>query len=890
MPIQPTYPGVYVEEIPSGVRTIVGVSTSVALFIGRAARGPLNKPILCLNPSDFERVFSNDTTFSDLPRAIRLFFQNGGTQCYVTRIADGAEASTVTLLGENENGGPLPVLTATAKAEGTIGNTTRLSVTYSGQHPESGFNIEVFRWETNNAGQLVKADREVWQGLSMDPQSPRYAQTYISQNSQLINITDLNAAVDPTEPSTSRAGRLTPADSDPAAFRSHWRDIVERGIGAIRLLEPWTGTSTISVPDSSTYSGLSSKQITFSVEGTEGDAFIIGTDATVSWDDGASSGSLLLDGSYAAGDNIAVTDGLELAFAAGNLIGGESFSIFVHPPAYRFRMSINGGTSWIDVSLLNAFDFDGIGNAGDFIDDLQDVMDNAFSSGNVDVEFSAGPTGLQSLQFTSNIGDIRIEPATENDLARILMLGSAQGGVEISRFASRRPAPTGLVFNLNNWNDLAGLNQDAFSIITIDGADIDLEDALQTLSMSVPSQMYQDGMPVSTSGGFDGVREKLGIIANAINSYRVANPTFVWAAQVAGNRLVLTVQNGSDNHQGSIASSGGTGTDIGSFFVSNVRHYALGPDGQGSFQTPGTTGNDGNAPTLNNLQDAFAIIDKEVDIFNLMILPRDADHNSAAVASMWGPASIFCQQRRAFLLIDPPEGWTNVQEATNPTTGVNSLRIGLVKDHSAIYFPRLKIRENGLEVMVGPSGAIAGLMARIDSNRGVWKAPAGTEADIRDVVGLEYRFSDGENGVLNPQGINTLRVFPNGIVSWGARTMDGDDDFASEWKYVPIRRLALFIEESLYRGLQWVVFEPNDEPLWSQIRLNVGAFMNNLFRQGAFQGQKRSDAYFVKCDSETTTQNDINLGIVNIWVGFAPLKPAEFVIIKLQQIAGQIEV
>ncbi len=116
--------------------------------------------------------------------------------------------------------------------------------------------------------------------------------------------------------------------------------------------------------------------------------------------------------------------------------------------------------------------------------------------------------------------------------------------------------------------------------------------------------------------------------------------------------------------------------------------------------------------------------------------------------------------------------------------------------------------------------------------------------------------------------------------------MRGADILADEYKYVSVRRLALFMEESLYHGTQWVVFEPNDEPLWAQIRLNVGAFMHNLFRQGAFQGTTPREAYFVKCDKETTTQSDINLGIVNIVVGFAPLKPAEFVIIKIQQIAG----
>lgn len=118
--------------------------------------------------------------------------------------------------------------------------------------------------------------------------------------------------------------------------------------------------------------------------------------------------------------------------------------------------------------------------------------------------------------------------------------------------------------------------------------------------------------------------------------------------------------------------------------------------------------------------------------------------------------------------------------------------------------------------------------------------------------------------------------------------MQGDDRLASEWKYIPVRRLALFLEESLFRGTHWVVFEPNDEPLWSQIRLNLGAFMHGLFRQGAFQGKTPAEAYFVKCDKETTTQDDINRGVVNIAVGFAPLKPAEFVVIKLQQMAGQI--
>ena len=190
-----------------------------------------------------------------------------------------------------------------------------------------------------------------------------------------------------------------------------------------------------------------------------------------------------------------------------------------------------------------------------------------------------------------------------------------------------------------------------------------------------------------------------------------------------------------------------------------------------------------------------------------------------------------------------------------------------------------------------PCGAVAGIIARTDVQRGIWKAPAGLDASFSGVQGFSYTMTDGQNGLLNPLGLNCLRSFPvTGNLVWGARTLAGADQLASEWKYLPVRRFALFLEESLYRGSQWVVFEPNDEPLWAQIRLNVGAFMQNLFRQGAFQGRSPREAYFVKCDRETTTQNDINLGIVNILVGFAPLKPAEFVVLKIQQMAGQVEV
>ena len=288
---------------------------------------------------------------------------------------------------------------------------------------------------------------------------------------------------------------------------------------------------------------------------------------------------------------------------------------------------------------------------------------------------------------------------------------------------------------------------------------------------------------------------------------------------------------------------------------------------------------------------------ESVDLFNLLCIPPPTPTTDVP-DSTWAAAAAYCQDRRAMLLIDAPSAWTAnpTTAVTTAATGVNSVRSTVGNDdarNAAAYFPRLRmpdpLNENRL-ASFAPSGAVAGIIARTDAQRGVWKAPAGLEASFSGVKEFTFTLTDGGNGRLNPLGLNCLRSFPvAGNVVWGARTLAGANLLASEWKYLPVRRTALFLEESLYRGTQWVVFEPNDEQLWAQIRLSVGSFMQNLFLQGAFQGRSPREAYLVKCDRETTTQDHINLGIVNIVVGFAPLKPAEFVVIQIQQLAGQTE-
>ena len=397
----------------------------------------------------------------------------------------------------------------------------------------------------------------------------------------------------------------------------------------------------------------------------------------------------------------------------------------------------------------------------------------------------------------------------------------------------------------------------------------------------------------------------------AIRAAAPANPAFSGATvRVANTQLVIMAGPTTASNQVTFANGGSTLAQIlllraADGAVANAQSYQVGTAAvANTAQVGGSGGNDGTEPDATALignqvakTGLFAL--EDVDLFNLLCIPRTGvvgttssnpltENDAFAIMSA---AEAYCETRRAFYIIDAPQGYNTpaaIRSWLGSSTGAPRHR------NAALFYPRTRVPDplNGFRLLsVGPSGTLAGLFARTDSARGVWKAPAGTETGLRNVAELDYTLTDAENGSLNPLAINCLRTFPVfGTVSWGARTLDGADAQASEWKYVPVRRLALFIEESLFRGTKWVVFEPNDEPLWAQIRLNVGAFMHNLFRQGAFQGATPQQAYFVKCDSETTTQNDINNGIVNIVVGFAPLKPAEFVIISIQQIAGDIEV
>jgi len=781
--VQVSYPGVYVQEVPSGSQTITGVATSIAAFVGMTKDGPVNTPTLVLGFTDYARTFSDDTSQGELTDQVRQFFLNGGQQAYIVRIGQGiTNAATVPPLTAPSG----TKLTLTAISGGASANSLRVTVDYDTNFPELTFNLTIFQEVIDASGNSSTGGKEVLKNLSMDPNSPAFVETVVAKTSTFVS-----AKVDPTTNIAAATGF--------SASAAQAADIVAALVAAI----PAASTSG------------------------------------------------------------------------------------------KFKISVGGGP-FRTIAVPKT----GVTTAAQ----LQDLINQQAQLTNttpVTVTTPDAGGGLQYLEIAA-ARDVLLDRAADSDVAAPLGLGTAQGGIEVGLYSNNRPPVSGLasqidVGDLSQILDFARSAKSGWLAAANHSlklaAPIPLNLACSAVVLPAPNAAASLMRDSAVTGGLASLvnaRACLVAIAGTIT-----NTSPLWNAKVqgvTGYRLVLTPKGGPATGGAGESFDATAAPDGWVVLGTDPSIFGLATNGNPIVSIPASTdlqgGDNGSKPAPGDYQNAYIALDK-VDLFNLLVLPRvvkDADDRDI----LWGPASSFAVQRRAFLLIDAA---TEVRSRDAAAAAVVHLRGGLVKDHSALYWPKVKINPDGNGRFIDASGSIAGVMARIDANRGVWKAPAGIEADLRGVLAVEVPLSDQENGTLNPQALNAIRTFPNGIVSWGARTMDGfdnsgDDDF----KYVPVRRFESFIEESLIRGLKFAVFEPNDEPLWAQIRLAAGAFMNNLFRQGAFAGRTTRDAYFVKVDSETTTQNDINLGIVNVLVGFAPLKPAEFVVITIKQLAGQVQV
>jgi phage tail sheath protein FI len=777
-----TYPGVYVEELSSGVRTIASVGTSLTAFVGRALRGPVNTPKIINNYGDFERLFGGLWADSPMSYAVWDFFLNGGAQAVIVRLYSPLFADEAARLAAE----------VAARATATAAAAALVTIAQQAEALPGSTAASV---EAAVAGGVAAGDVEGAVG------------------SRLSAIAQLSASAAATASTVSLAARASVPASGAASAAALAAANAAASAGEAAALAAAATAVAVRAAINGAAAESQARRDAANAAAAEAEA---------------------ANADPAAGDVGALQARVDTVVAAQAAGPARDAAAAVRAATVGADKAEAAGNARAAVTP-----FDQALTASNQVLAAADTELNRVSGASVVAAVTAGQAGVIDQVVSARAQ----APAARVVLGGGLTLEAASAGAWGSQLRVRVEHEAASLHPLSD-----PFRAERFTLLVRDGLTGKTE-AHRRLSVQAGD-----------------VRSIVEVLNNESELVRVFNAPpatrpNAHAAAPRGEELTSTTP--------------------------------------GIFSTPadagGELGADGSIPSANEYEGSlsnktgiYAL--EKTDLFNLLCIPPPT-HDTSVEASVWVMASAYCRRRRAFLIIDPPHTWVTKDQARDRLDDVSG---GIAnKDYAAIFFPRLRrpdpLRSNQLRDFA-PSGVVAGIFARTDANRGVWKAPAGLEATLAGVPQLTLALTDDENGELNPLGINCLRAMPaSGRVVWGARTMAGDDRLAHEWKYIPVRRLALFIEESLYRGTHWVVFEGNDEKLWSQIRLNVGAFMHSLFRQGAFQGVAPKDAYFVKCDSETTTQTDINQGVVNIVVGFAPLKPAEFVVLKIQQIAGDIQ-
>ncbi|MGQ0444604.1 MAG: phage tail sheath family protein [Beijerinckiaceae bacterium] len=807
MPVRPTFPGVYIEEIPSGVRPIAAVATSTAAFIGTFRKGLNNEAVQLLSIADFEREYGGLERSSEASYAVQQFFLNGGTEAWVVRIGqpenDEGLTPTTAATGTISDFDGTPVFNfvagrrirgESAKNPGDWGNNLRLEIEHNGTSPTSTFSLFVSE-VAKSGNRSIVLRTEAFRNLTMTPDTANNAIEVVNQGSRLVQLNRDGLAALPVPP----APMILPAANGTVS-----QDLLLAVPGSIGNIS----VTLILGPPKTVSTGFPA-------------ALTITNAALVGFDEWRAEFEAAI---RAVGANPAILPQHQQYFTTATVT-------LTGPPAGPHRFVITPGTGTL-LDIAPQFVFSGT-NAGTY---------------GLNPPSSISPAGTESTDLPL------VMPVDIDEIDTISI------SLQLVLQAPGTPAPL----------DIPAIPPTATDKFVFWAAG--LQTALRKLSTSATILPEHRAYFSSAT-------------VNIIGDGTPGNP----------RRFVIRAGQGAQPYEPAA---------VFSFSGADAGNYGLLPpafSGPQQFLPDPGTGQDGSIVDPATVPPAYLVLPEafrgnplpktglyaldDMDIVNIISMPDAPRLGAAGALSVYAEAIIYAERRRSMIIVDIPHDVVTIDQMRTWLGENESLR----HPNSAVYYPRTltpdPLNQNRQRPLAS-SGTIGGLWARTDTQRGVWKAPAGTDARLRNVESLTYVMTDLENGTLNPLGVNCLRNFPvYSNICWGARTLDGADALASDWKYVPVRRTTLFIEESLYRGTKWVVFEPNDEPLWAQIRLNVGAFMHDLFRKGAFQGTTPREAYFVKCDGETTTQTDIDNGIVNIEVGFAPLKPAEFVIIKIQQIS-----
>ncbi len=796
MPVHPTYPGVYIEEIPSGVHTITGVVTSITAFIGRTLCGPVNKATTIQSYADFERIFGGLWPESKVSYAVQDFYNNGGNTAIIVRLfsptQEDLEAARETAISVSEvaDTSQTPSLKTLVEAMRQLADQARTKAAYlAADAVASAAKAE----EDRTFAAVRQAATETAQNLNTAAKAVATTKDTASPSTANSTAGAMREAVETTDPGKTAGDIIASAAAKAAKANNATPDsVINAAKDAVNDLAKTLQTVIDAEDKASSPTGQSTAAAIRNVANTV--------------KDNKAAADLVAKAAVAEASETATSDSVR--HAAKDAAAAYNKNL----PVTKAQIKAGG------LPLIAAYEGSWGGN-------LRVTLDHHNISDDVAKAYEVPSDKLFNLTVTN------IKTGRSEKFLNLTVLDHPQRIDKVLEAESE----------LIRWGRLDSSG-----------------------ALSCPTEQDMPTFNGNSNELYDEVKtDELAL--EAANKRKLDDQSLGKTnALVTDQKAIDDAKTSLDQKKSMIAISDGNEITVNEFIGPGTQEHKWG---------------------------LYAL--EQVDLFNLLCIPPyRADNN--VDPDLIAAAAAYCEKRRAMLLVDPPSGWKNKETAREQFTAIDHDAIGTKSRNSALFFPRLKranpSKNNQMEEFV-PCGAVAGIFARTDAQRGVWKAPAGLDATLVGVPQLTVNLTDAENGELNPLGINCLRSFPiYGRVVWGARTLRGADSFTDEYKYISVRRTALFIEESLYRGTQWVVFEPNDEPLWAQIRLNVGAFMHNLFRLGAFQGKTPREAYLVKCDNETTTQNDIDLGVVNILVAFAPLKPAEFVVIKIQQLAGKIEV
>jgi hypothetical protein len=975
-----TYPGVYIEELSSGVHSITGVATSIAAFIGWAPQGPTEHVTLIESWADYQALFGGLDARSKLGYSVNQFFANGGTQAYIVRLV--WEDSLVAAPGTN----PTPSATAVAAGVGyataaisaslgaIVSPSIRLSVgtpvlqslsigpaslppiplganlqfIATGKFSDgTGSTLASAKWTSSNAG-VISINVNTGSATATGAGTAVLTATSGLVSGTLtatVTAAALTAITVTPPPFTLPEGQPQPPTGPPLgptqqlAATGNYSDGTSQDLTSVVTWSVPGGSDSLVTPAGLAIAGVtpgstttvSAKRVgvTGTTVVTVGPALVLGISiqqtAPV-----ATVGMTVSFSAVAISSNSPTPAPIAGTWQSSNpgvatILGNVATA--VAPGSTTITITSGSiaasATLTVTAAILNAVSITPIHPSVAVGLNLQLKALGIYSDGtSSDLTSSADwqsatPADASVDQHTGLITGHNVSPAVAITATWQTFVGGAMTNVVgTTNVAVTAPVLQSIAITPTSVSLLSsGQTAQLKATGTLsDGTTPDLTStatwassapAVATVSSTGLAKAVASGGSLTLFAANPGAwgnnlrvavlpqttdPTRFGLLVQQITptgqlqtlesfvnlSTAPADPLFAVTVIDTDSRYVSFINPATGNPVVPTATPSPTPA---------LTPVALNGGDDGAILVPASDQNFEIALTSKADQGVF-LLDR-VDIFNLLCIPGETDAPTISTLQQ------YCADKRAFYIVDAPQLSTISGLITSGPVGSTPGPItGTHANNSAYYFPWVQAPDplfGNRPSLYPPCGFVAGIYAATDASRGVWKAPAGIQASLTGVSGLQYNLTDLENGDLNIQAVNCLRQFKvYGDVVWGARTLQGNDQAGSEWKYIPIRRLALYIESSLYAGTQWVVFEPNDAPLWSQIRLNVGAFMQGLFLQGAFQGSSPQQAYFVKCDAENNPQASIDLGVVNILVGFAPLFPAEFVVIQIQQIAGQL--